>query len=101
MVVVPNVYDAWFGSDYQQVDTVQIEGGDATDALDTSVATVFTTVVENSKTFIQFLRIMKAALAGKTTNGGTRFRDDADTKDRIQATIDGSKNRTAMVLDGS
>lgn len=39
MVVPANVYDSWIaGTDRLQVDTVQIEGGDATDALDTAAS---------------------------------------------------------------
>lgn len=65
---------------------------------------VWLRVIENSKTAEQILRIIKAAIAGKTNGGGTttvNFRDDADTKNRIQATLDANGNRTALTLDGS
>lgn len=61
-------------------------------------------VVEGSLTMRQILRIVLAALAGESGGGGTStitFRDNADTKNRISATIDGSRNRTAVTLDGS
>jgi hypothetical protein len=50
------------------------------------------------------LRIILAAVAGKSTGaevGTFRFRDVADTKDRIVAVTDANSNRTTMTLDGS
>jgi len=50
------------------------------------------------------LRIILAAVAGKASGGGTatiKFRDQADTKDRITATVDVDGNRTLVVVDGS
>lgn len=58
-------------------------------------------VLEGSLTARQFLRIVLSAVAGVTTDGGTRFRDEADAKNRIVAVTDASKNRTSMTLDGS
>lgn len=68
---------------------------------DLSTTDIFNYVVENSKTFVQYMRIMKSILAGITTNGGLNFRDDADSKNRAQVTVDANNNRTAVVLDGS
>jgi len=61
-------------------------------------------VVEGTTTFRQVLRILMAALAGKSSGGGTvtlTFRDLADSKDRITATVDVNGNRSTMVLDGT
>lgn len=61
-------------------------------------------VVEGTLTVRQVLRILLAALAGKTTGGNTTtptFRDLGDTKARISATVDTNNNRTAITLDGS
>jgi len=61
-------------------------------------------VIENSKSMFEMMRIMYAALAGIASGGGTTevtFRDDADSKDRIVATVDEDGNRSAVVLDGS
>lgn len=58
-------------------------------------------VIESTATGRQFLRILLAALAGKTTNGGTRFRDIDDTLDRIIVVTDASKNRTTITLNWS
>ena len=71
---------------------------------DAGVDDIFEEVVEDSTTFRQMLRIIFAALAGKSSGGGTttvRFRDIADTKDRITATVDSDGNRTAITLDGT
>lgn len=61
-------------------------------------------VVEGTTTFRQMLRIFMSALSGKSAGGGTvtlTFRDVADAKDRITATVDENGNRTTMVLDGT
>ncbi len=61
-------------------------------------------VIEGSLTLRQAIRIYLAALAGKSAGGGTAtitFRDNADSKNRISATVDSDGNRTAVTLDGS
>jgi len=60
--------------------------------------------VEGTYTVQSALRLILAALAGKLSGaGGTniKIRDTADTKDRIDATVDASGNRTAVTLDDS
>ncbi len=60
--------------------------------------------VEGSLTLRQAVRILLAALAGKSTGGGSgtiSFRDQADSKNRISATVDVNRNRTAVTVDGS
>lgn len=69
-----------------------------------TVAEILAGIVEGSLTMEQVLRIMLAALAEKSSGGGTatvKFRDHADSKDRITATVDTSGNRTAVTPDGS
>ena len=69
-----------------------------------AVADILAGVVEGSLTLTQVMRLMLAALAEKSSGGGTttvKFRDHADSKDRITATVDSSGNRTAVTLDGS
>ena len=56
-------------------------------------------VIEGTLTLRQMCRLFLAALAGKTTGGGLNFRDNADLKDRIAATVDASNNRTTVTLD--
>lgn len=61
-------------------------------------------VVEGTLTLRQMLRILKAATAGKSAGGGTAtltFRDVADSKNRISATVDANGNRTAITVDGA
>ena len=68
------------------------------------VAGIFDRVTEGTLTFEEMQRIGFAMLAGKSSGGCTDtavFRDHADTKDRIIATVTAHGNRTAVVLDGS
>jgi len=61
-------------------------------------------VIEGSMTLRQALRIYLSALAGKSSGGGTntvKYRDLADSKNRITATVDANGNRTAVTLDAS
>ncbi len=70
----------------------------------TLIADIFSYVVEGSLTFAQTIRIKLSALAGKSTGGGTAtltFRDIADLKARITATVDANGNRTAITRDGT
>lgn len=65
-------------------------------------AAVLAEVIEEGKTLKQFLSRFHAALAGKTTGGGTleyKFKNIAADKDRITATVDANKNRTDVVFD--
>ena len=59
-------------------------------------------VFEGTTTLRQFLRLAASALYGKLSGAATTtvtIRDEADTKDRITATVDSSGNRTAVTLD--
>lgn len=61
-------------------------------------------VIEGTLTMRQALRLFLSALAGKSSGGGTvtlTFRDNADSKARITATVNASGDRTAMTLDGT
>lgn len=61
-------------------------------------------VVEGSLTALAALRIMFAAMSNKSNGGGTasiNFRDLADSKNRISATVDADGNRTSVTVDGS
>lgn len=65
---------------------------------------VWAQVLENGLNAEQIIRLMTAVLLGKVTGAGTgteRFRDQADTKDRIVATVDSSGNRSAIIEDAS
>jgi len=70
----------------------------------TAVDNIWDDVVEGALTARHILRILLSANAGKLSGGGTTtltFRDYADAKARITATVDASKNRTAITLDGT
>lgn len=61
-------------------------------------------VVEGTLDAKEVLRVLLAAMAGKVNGADTSsitFRDQADTKDRITATVDGNGNRTAVAVDVS
>lgn len=85
-------------------------GAIATDAITSAelsadaVDEILDEVVEGSVTLRQAIRILLAAAANKSAGGGTTsitFRDLADSKNRISATVDASGNRTAVTVDGS
>lgn len=82
-----------------QVLCVELSDADPTAAPSTVsdiAAGVLSGVVEGAVTVKHSLQISNAALAGKSSNGGKTYRDLGDTKDRLAATVDGSKNRTAV-----
>jgi len=60
--------------------------------------------VEGTITAAEAMRLFAAALAGKASGAGSntiRFRDMADTKDRIVATVDSLGNRASVTRDVS
>ena len=64
-----------------------------------AVDAILDDVIEGSLTMRQALRIILAALAGKSNGGGTatiKFRNLADDGDSITATVDAGGNRTAI-----
>jgi len=59
-------------------------------------------VFEGTTTLRQFLRLVAAANYGLVSGAATdtmQFRDEADSKNRITATVDADGNRTAITLD--
>lgn len=61
-------------------------------------------VVEGSYTLRQLMRLFASALLGQLSGAATAtntFRDLANSKNRITATVDGDGNRTAVSLDGT
>lgn len=67
-------------------------------------AAVWAYVIENSKSALALMRLMYAALCNKVSGMGTTnvvFRDDADSKNRIDATVDSSGNRSAVSKDAT
>jgi len=66
-----------------------------------SAGNPWTEVIEGTYTAGQIMRIMSAALAGKTSGQPTApvFRNITDTANTISATVDTSGNRTAVTLN--
>jgi len=67
-----------------------------------SVSDVLAGVIEGTVTLKQSLQLSNAASAGKASGMSTSnaiLRDLADTKDRIDATVDASGNRTSVTRD--
>jgi len=76
----------------------------ATDAVTEIVNALNAAIIEGSLTLKDVLRLILAAETGKSSGGGTTsvaFRDNADTKNRISATVTSVGNRTAVTLDAS
>lgn len=62
------------------------------------------TPIEGTLNLDAVLRILLARAAGKASGGGTtkiKFRDQADSKDRIEMTVDASGSRSVVIVDGS
>jgi hypothetical protein len=68
-----------------------------TDAVTEIVNAIKAAVVEGSLTWNQVLQVLLAGVAGKSTVSGN-YRDQADTKNRIAATVSDS-HRTAVTLN--
>ena len=71
---------------------------------DITVADIIAGIADGSYDLQEMVRIMFGAFSGKSSGGGTptlTYRDSADAKNRIVATVDEKGNRTAMALDGS
>lgn len=69
-----------------------------------TAAQVWQHVVEGSMTAEEAVRLFAAVLAGKSSGAAGPtivFRDIADTKDRVTATVDAIGNRTAVTTDAA
>ncbi|MGH6879273.1 hypothetical protein [Hypericibacter sp.] len=82
----------------------------AADAIDanalaaSAVDEILDDVVEGALTMRHILRLLLAASAGKLAGAAgvnITIRDQADTKNRINATVDLNGNRTAVAVDGT
>lgn len=77
---------------------------DGSGKVDASLLLDLSNGVETSWTLRQALRIILSAIAGKASGLATTtatYRDMADTKNRISATVDSSGDRSAVTLDAS
>lgn len=69
-----------------------------------AVDAVLDDAVEGTITLRQAVRLLLAVAVGKSSGGGTStitFRDMADTKARVTATVDVDRNRTAVTRDAT
>jgi predicted regulator of Ras-like GTPase activity (Roadblock/LC7/MglB family) len=67
------------------------------------VSAIFSHVIEGaSRTFIQWVRLVASFVYGDGVPGtGTQaYRDEADTKNRLQATVSADGTRTMTTIDG-
>lgn len=64
---------------------------------------IFEQIMENSETFAESIRLIRAEAAGKVSVTGqdVSFRDAADSKDRILATTDANGQRKTVITDGT
>lgn len=67
------------------------------------VAAIFANVMENSETFAEQVRLIRAQSVGKVGVAGAinTFRDAADSKNRVTATVDAVGRRLSVIVDGS
>ena len=75
-----------------------------TTAANSTALLILASVADGTTTLAESIRLQNSVLAGKVSGAGTGtevFRDLADTKDRIVATVDSSGNRTALVRDAT
>jgi hypothetical protein len=123
-VVNSNWYDTMCSTDQLDVNTTKIEGSDPTDTIRDSVVddatridasrtnalptaaqnttAILAGVVEGTTQLKQALQTIMAFCAHKVSGGGTtqiKYRDKADSKDRITVTVDSKGNRSAVTYD--
>jgi hypothetical protein len=90
---------------YQQpVQAISFSTGGGGGATPENIAdAVWQKALEGAYTAEELIRILTAVLAGRVTGAGSgveKFRDIANTKDRVTSTVDDNGNRTNIVLDG-
>lgn len=87
------------------VNTISTSGTTGPSAAEIAAATVAamtSRLIDNGLTNDDMMRLMASVLLGKVSGTDTstiKFRDLADTTDRITATVDASGNRTAITYD--
>jgi hypothetical protein len=90
--------------DYVDTEVAAIKAVTDTLSLVAIADAVHDETTETGITLRKAINIILAALAGKSSGGGTttiKFRDQADGKDRVTATVDSDGNRTAITNDGA
>ena len=93
-----------FSGGRAEVNATHFAGTAYATALAAEVDAVWDEVVDGTTTARQSVRLQNSALAGKASGLATTtavYRDLADTKDRITATVDANGNRTAVTRDAT
>ena len=89
----------------QPITTQVISGSGVTEQDKTDIITgTWENALEGSMTAEQMMRIFLSAMGNKLSGAETTnmlFRDLADSKNRINATVDANGNRSSVTLDGS
>jgi len=81
-------------------DEVTIISGLSNPAVNQITTGILAMVIEGTLTFANVQRLILSFATGKTTGNGLKFRNVADTKDRLTYTVDANHNRTSVVRDG-
>jgi len=90
-----------FSSGRPEVNSTHFAGTAYATAQAAEIAATLATAVDGSTTWVQSIRLQNSAAGGKASGLATTtavYRDLADTKDRISATVDANGNRTAVTL---
>lgn len=99
MVVSQDYYDGKYGANLNgfkaDVSALALEA-----SVQAIVQDIFDYAIETGYPFEDTMRIIVSAMAGKSTNGGTYFRNLLDTKNVIESIVDANNNRTNVVLSG-
>lgn len=100
-VKVPNQVSLVIGNAAGLIEVVSGSGVTEQDKADI-VAGVWASVLDGTITAAQSVRLMNAILGGKVSGAGSgveTFRDPADSKNRVVATVDAVGNRTQITRD--
>lgn len=78
-----------------------VDGSLATQTIDDIKAALLAAGYEDGETVQEYLRLTRAVLVGESTDGGKTFLSKDGATERVAATVNGSKERTAVVTDAS
>ena len=79
------------------VSAAKLNADAVTEILDGLLAKVYES--EGNITVQQFMKYAGAVLFGRSDSNGLRFKTPNNNANRVTATVDGSKNRTAVTLN--
>lgn len=97
-------YATGSGVTAQDITDIAAATAAAVPSASTIATTTVGTAIDGTTTLAESIRLHNSVLAGKVSGAGTgteTFRDLADTKDRVVATVDTDGNRTAITRDAT